>query len=178
MSKSALVLKFPSGDPVAPQPEEEPRPHVRWRGWLGALLAAAVIAGTALGAFRHSGDNASPPPRSPVLSRLQTVYSAQRFCQSHPHLVVRARLRGIFYAGAALQAVNGLMFNSGSIPPAVTLSPQNYSSYPQYRPVVTTAWPKHEVLLPGAGAPVTVSGVLSCTQPVGMQYLSYQPSNP
>jgi hypothetical protein len=177
MSKSALVLKFPSGEPVAPQPEEDPRPHTRWRGWLGALLAAAVIAGTTFGAFKRSDDNAPAPPRSPVLSKLQTVYSAERFCRSHPHLMVRARLKGVFYAGVALEAVNGLMFNSGPIPPAVTLSPQNYSSYPQYRPVVITAWPKHEVLLP-ASAWVTISGVLSCTRPVEMEYLTYHPSNP
>jgi hypothetical protein len=177
MSKSALVLKFPSGEPIRPPPEEDPTRHTRWPGWLGALLAGAVIAGTAVGAFKRSDNTAPAPPRSPVLSGLQTVFSAEKFCRSHPQLMVRTRLHGVFYSGAALEAVSGLMFNSGPMPPEVTLSPQNYSSYPQYRPVLVTAWPEHETLLP-ASAWVTVSGVLSCTRPVGMEYLSYHPSNP
>jgi hypothetical protein len=177
MSKSALVLKFPTGDPLTPEPETEPRRHPRWRGWLGAVLAVAVIIGTAIGAFRHSDSSALTPPGSPVLSGLQSVFSAQRFCGAHPNDIVRARVKGVFYSGVALEAVTGALFNGGGIPPEVTLAPQNYRQYAQYRPVLVTAWPGYEALLP-ASAWVTVSGVLSCSRQVSMQYVSYRPSSP
>lgn len=179
MSKSAVILKFPGGEPihVPPRDEEPPQPRRRWSAWIGGTLAVLTVIGTFIGALTRTSGGATDPPPATTIPGVRTVYGIQDFCTRHPRGLFRAEVHGVFYAGIALSGVSGELYNSGPIPPQVTLHPEAYGTVRAYRRVVVSAWPRHETDIP-ASAWVTLSGILSCTRPVQMEYLSYRGAAP
>lgn len=178
MSKSAVILQFPTGEPLPTPPpdEEDSAPRRSLVRWVCVLLAGSVVAGTVAGALTRPPQRAMAPPDAPVLSGVRTVNAIDVVCRRHPRAMYRAQLHGVFYSGIALQNTSGALYATGPIPPSVTLNPSLYPGG-QYRHVVVSAWPGHEQLL-AAGTWVTVTGIVSCIDPVQIEYLASRNANP
>jgi hypothetical protein len=172
MSTSAVILRFPSGEPVIPPEDQGPTETSRtWQRWLGGVVALAVVVTTAIGAFVHPSSRASLPPNAPTLAGAQSVVAVDRICKSHPGAIYRGTVRGVFYSGLALQGVSGALFDSGPLPAAVIITPGMYADVPAYQRLVTVPWPDHDKELK-TGYWMEMSGVLSCVNPVQLAYLT------